>query len=277
VTNVAGPLSGFTIGLTSDRKREELADLLTRRGASVLLGPVLRTDFVHDNAALRAATEAVLAQPVDSVVANTGVGVRAWVQAAEAWGSHERLLGALQATQVLARGPKASGALASLAVPVAHQATGETLEELGRYLLDRGVAGRRVAVQLQGDEGLELCDVLREAGAEVVEIPVYKWELPEDTGPAVRLIEAAVGGMLDAITFTSAPAIRNLLLIADGAGLERALRVVLGKDVVAACVGPVCAAAAREHGIESPVAPSVGRLGLLVRTLTDELVARRSA
>lgn len=275
VTATPLPLAGFRIGLTSDRRREELAGLLQRRGASVVHGPVLRTDFVHDDAALRAVTDEIVARPVDDVVANTGVGVKAWAQAAEGWAGQEALLRALRAARVLARGPKAAAALKSLDVPVAHQAEGETLEELGEHLMAAGVAGRRVAVQLQGDDGLVLCDVLRAAGADVVPVPVYRWELPEDTGPAVRLVEAAVGGRLDAITFTSAPAIRNLLRIAAGAGLEAELRAVLGGTVVAACVGPVCAAAAREHGIEHPVAPAVGRLGLLVRALTDELSGRR--
>lgn len=269
-------LEGCVIGITSDRRREELADLLERRGARVVHGPVLRTDFLHDNTALRAVTDDLVARPAAFVVANTGVGVKAWAQAAEGWGTQGELVGSLRASQVLARGPKAASACKGLGVPVAYQAAAETLEELGERLITDGVAGARVAVQLQGDDGLALCDALAAAGAEVLPVPVYKWELPEDTGPAVRLVEQTAAGGVDAITFTSVPAVRNLLLIAAGAGLETELRQAFAGPVVAACVGQVCAAAARDAGLDQVVAPEVGRLGLLVRVLTDELVRRRA-
>jgi uroporphyrinogen-III synthase len=136
------------------------------------------------------------------------------------------------------------------------------------------VAGRRVAVQLHGEDGLTLCDALRAAGAEVVEIPVYRWLLPEDLGPARRLVEATCAGGVDAITFTSAPAVRNLVRVAEDEGRAGELTEALNGPVVAACVGPVCAAAAREVGFAEPLAPSVGRLGLLVRALSDHLGAR---
>src|SRR5262249_53639454 len=48
-------------------------------------------------------------------------------------------------------------------------------------------------------------------------------------------------------------------------------RDVINARVVAACVGPACADAARESGIDDPLAPSVGRLGLMVRALSERL------
>ena len=35
-------LAGFTVGVTADRRRDELAALLERRGARVVLAPALR-------------------------------------------------------------------------------------------------------------------------------------------------------------------------------------------------------------------------------------------
>jgi uroporphyrinogen-III synthase len=92
----------------------------------------------------------------------------------------------------------------------------------------------------------------------------------------VRLAEAACLGELDAVTFTSAPAAVNLLTIAAGHGqAEDLLAAFNERGVVAACVGPVCAEGARAAGIRNIVAPSVGRLGLLVRSLSDVLLQRR--
>ncbi len=108
-------------------------------------------------------------------------------------------------------------------------------------------------------------------GARVTEIGVYQWRSPADEGPAVRLATAVVAGRLEAVTFTAAPAARNLMAIAGRHGLEESLRDAFNTKVLAACVGPVCAGGAREVGIESPLAPPVGRLGLLVRELTQRL------
>lgn len=269
------PLAGFTVGITADRRRDELAGLLARRGAKVVHGPSIATEYLHDDAGLRAATEALVAVPPAYVVGNTGIGLRAWIGAAETWGLQEVLVGALRAATLLARGPKVAAALGAHDLEPAKRADSEQLDELEAWLLERGVAGARVAVQLHGDQGLAMCQRLRGAGADVIEIPVYRWLLPADIGPARRLIEGACEGRVDAITFTSAPAVRNLFRIADDAGTGDRLRAALRTRVVPACVGPVCAAPLVAEGIEVPVAPEVGRLGLMVRALSDHLAATR--
>lgn len=270
------PLAGFTVGITADRRRDELAGLLLRRGAKVVHGPSLATEYLHDDAGLRAATEGLIAEPPRYVVGNTGIGLRAWIGAAETWGIQDNLVATLRSAAVVARGPKVNAALSAIGVEAAMRAESETLDELEAWLADRpDLAGARVAVQLHGDQGLTMCERLRTAGAEVVEIPVYRWLLPDDVGPAQRLVEAACEGRVDAVTFTSAPAVRNLLRLADGMGLGGPLREAFTDRVVAACVGPVCAAPLVEQGIPVPVAPEVGRLGLLVRALSDHLAATR--
>src|SRR5688572_7912144 len=105
------PLDGFTIGVTADRRADEQADLFLRRGASVLRGPSIRTVPLGPDAALRAATEQIVADPPDYVVATTGIGVRGWLTMAETWGIEGDLVRALARTRLLARGPKAAGAL----------------------------------------------------------------------------------------------------------------------------------------------------------------------
>jgi len=80
---------------------------------------------------------------------------------------------------------------------------------------------------------------------------------------------------MDAVTFTSAPAVHNLFEIAAENQLADRLRAALNGGVVAACVGPVCAGGAREEGVEAPLVPPVGRLGLLVRALSDDCQSRR--
>src|SRR5919206_4592188 len=98
-----GVLSGFTVGITADRRWEEQASLFERRGGSVLHGPSIRTLPLGADDRLRAATELVVARPPDVLVANTGLGIRSWFSAAETWGLGDALKQALSSARIYAR------------------------------------------------------------------------------------------------------------------------------------------------------------------------------
>ncbi len=103
---------------------------------------------------------------------------------------------------------------------------------------------------------------------------MYRWEPPEDLRPVRRMVELIVTGGVSAVTFTSAPAVLSLLGTAREAGRLDETLAALRADVLAACVGPVCAAPLVRLGIPV-VTPERYRLGALVRTLADELPRRR--
>lgn len=270
------PLDGFVVGVTADRRWQEQAELLERRGAVVVHGPTIDTLYLASDQALREATLDVIERPPDYLVATTGIGVRAWFEAASTWGLVDRLTAALQPARAIARGPKAAGAVATAGLDVWSRSPSERMDELLELLLAEPLDGRRVILQEYGMRTPQFTEALTAAGAEVVEVPVYRWRVPGDHGPALRLVEAACEGRVDAVTFTSAPAVHNLFSIAATKGADDQLRRAFNTgSVLAACVGPVCAEGAREEGIEAPLAPSVGRLGLLVRALSEQLESRR--
>ncbi|HWG73955.1 MAG TPA: uroporphyrinogen-III synthase [Acidimicrobiales bacterium] len=269
------PYDGFVVGVTADRRWEEQAELLSRRGASVVHGPTITTLYLASDDNLRRATMALIEQPPDYLVATTGIGMRAWLETAATWGVADDLTETLGQALVVARGPKAVAAVQIGGLRVWRQSPTEQMEALVDILLDEQLEGRRVAVQEYGMATPDLDDALGRAGAHVVSVPVYRWRLPTDRGPARRLVKAACSGEVDAITFTSAPAVHNLFALAGTPEESDRLRAALNGPVAAACVGPVCAEGARQEGIEDPLTPSRGRLGLLVRTLGDHLVERR--
>jgi uroporphyrinogen-III synthase len=269
-------LEGFVVGITADRRWGEQAELLQRRGAVVLHGPTIKTEYLASDSELRAATHAVIAMRPDYLVATTGIGVRAWLEAAQAWGLAEALLEALGRTRVAARGPKASAAAQTAGLPVWSSPASERLDDVVASLLAEGMEGRTVAFQHYGQPNATAVAALEVAGASVVEVPIYRWQRPDDLSAATRLIDAVCAGSVDAVTFTSAPAVMNLMSVARDGGRDDALRYAFNEGgVVAACIGPVCAEGARSVGIDAPVAPGHGRLGLLVRALTDALATRR--
>ncbi|HVE45299.1 MAG TPA: uroporphyrinogen-III synthase [Acidimicrobiales bacterium] len=269
------PLEGYVVGITADRRWSEQAELLKRRGAEVLHGPTISTQYLADDDALRAATMSLIERPPDYLVATTGIGIRAWLEAVDTWGLGAQLTAALSTALVVARGPKAAAAVQSAGLEVWQRSPTERLPEIVDLLRAEPLAGKRVAVQEYGMESPELTAALTEVGADVVSVPVYRWRMPDDDGPARRLVEAACSGKLDAVTFTSAPAVHNLFVIAGRMGAADELRHAFNDNVVAGCVGPVCGGAAREQGIDAPLQPEVGRLGLLVRALSDHVQQRR--
>ncbi|MFB7412314.1 uroporphyrinogen-III synthase [Streptomyces sp. NPDC056202] len=269
----AGPLAGFTVGVTAARRADELIALLRRRGAAVVHGPALRIVPLADDTELLAATKELIGHAPDVVVATTAIGFRGWVEAAEGWGCGEELLAVLRDVELLARGPKVKGAVRAAGLTESWSPGSESMAEVLDRLLGEGVAGRRIALQLHGEPLPGFVEALTAGGAEVVGVPVYRWMPPEDIGPLDRLLDAVLSGSLDAVTFTSAPAAASLLSRAGEKGVRAALVAALRHDVLAVCVGPVTALPLQAEGIDT-YAPERFRLGPLVQLLCTELPAR---
>jgi uroporphyrinogen-III synthase len=269
------PLAGYTVAVTAERRADELVTLLERRGAAVMHAAAIHIVPLADDTELLAATRAVIADPPDVVVATTGIGFRGWVDAADGWGLADPLLAAFRRAELVARGPKARGAIRAAGLREAWSPPSDSTEssaEVLEHLLQRGVNGERVAVQLHGEPLPDFCAAVRHAGAAVVTVPVYRWRGPADTGPLDRLIDAAITRGIDAMTFTSAPAAASLLDRAAARGNLPSLETALQRNVLVMCVGPVTAGPLLDHDIPA-VWPQRGRVGAMIRKLTEELPA----
>jgi uroporphyrinogen-III synthase len=226
-----------------------------------------------DDSELLSATKELLDRVPDVVVATTAIGFRGWVEAADGWGLGEALLERLRGVELLARGPKVKGAIRAAGLTEEWSPSSESMAEVLDRLLEEGVEGRRIAVQLHGEPLPGFVESLRAGGAEVIGVPVYRWLPPEDLSPVDRLLDAAVSRGVDALTFTSAPAAQSLLNRAEERGLLPELLTALHHDVLPACVGPVTALPLQAHGVDT-VSPERFRLGPLVQLLCQELPAR---
>jgi uroporphyrinogen-III synthase len=268
------PLEGFTIGVTADRRAEEQCEMLRRRGALVVHGPSIRTVPLAPDARIRAATEALIASPPEVVLANTGIGVRSWFAAAESWGLGDELLGALSSARILARGPKAAGAILTAGLVVAWRSPMETLREAVAEILATERPGTSVAVQLDGNAEQHEIERLRAAGYRVTDVRVYEWHEPTDIAPAVRLLDAVCDRQVDAVTFTSAAALKGFVTLAGEHRRSEQLREVLSGPVLAMCVGPMCAGVADDLGLRG-LHPKRPRLGAMVHHLVAALSERQ--
>ena len=266
-------LAGRRVAVTADRRWEQQAELLRARGAEVVHAPTVRTVQHADEQRLRAATDDLIDRPPDYVVAVTGMGMRAWFDAAADWQRADDLRDALAHGRVVARGPKARSALGRAGLDVWWQPDTEQLVDIERHLLAQPLRGARVAVQLHGADLPDLVAALRGAGADVLPVPVYRWALPDDLAPVHRLLRHVAEGTVAAVTFTAAPAVHNLFTVARDRQGEGELRTAFDGPVLCACIGPVCAAAAREEGVTAPFEPPRPRLVAFVDALAERLAS----
>ena len=271
--HVPGPLNGFRVGITSARKVEELTGLLERRGAEVESAPAMAIESL-DSEELLDATLAVVDSPPEIFVATTGLGLRRWFEAAAGWGLLDDLLAALGQAAIIARGPKSVGALRSRGLREHWSPESECFEDVLAYLRGRGVAGRRVVVQEHGRSLSVVANALRLQGAEVRVVSVYRCGPADDQAAMFRMVDLVAERRVDAVTFTSAPAVEIMMDVAGASGRRAEVLEAFRDDVVATCVGPVTAAPFLMWGVPV-VQPERARLAAMVRTLELELPSRR--
>lgn len=280
MSTVGEPLAGCVIVITADRRKRELASALERRGATVQHAPALSTIPHLDDARLVKATHDLIASPPDVVVATTGIGFRGWIEAADAAGIADDLLATMRGARIIARGPKARGAIQAAGLEADWVAESETARELQEYLLAEGITGSRVAVQHHGNGSDGLDEAFSRAGADVLSLVVYGWGPPADPVAHRTWIEAAATGGCDAVLFTSAPGAAAWVASAMEWGFADAIaRATNEGSLLLESVGPITAQPLLDAGFATAF-PDRWRLGALVREVVkhygDENLATRT-
>lgn len=265
------PLAGRTVLVTAERRAAEQASAFERRGARTLhAAPLAMVPHVDDELLL-ATTRDLLADPPDTIVVTTGVGLRAWLEAAEAAGLRDELVALLGRVRVVARGPKGRGALVGVGVHPAWVTASEQNAEVAERLLAEGLAGRDVAVQHHGAGAEGLDEAFAAAGARVRSLVVHRWGPPADADALMSSLRSVAAGEVDVVTFTAAPPVVAWLDAAAAAGLTERLAELAGSGALTfATVGPVTAAPLLERGLPALV-PERFRLGAMVTQVCEHL------
>lgn len=267
VPAISAALVGCTILLPVDRRAGELSAALERHGAVVRQAPALTIVPHIDDEELVARSRMLIAEPPDIVVVTTGVGFRGWIEAVDEAGLLEEFLTAIRPAQIVARGPKARGAIQQAGLAADWVAESETAAELEEFLLAEGVSGRRIAVQHHGSGADGLDKAFTTAGADVVSLTIYRWGPPPDIAVVRRSVTAAAAGEYDAILFTSAPGAQEWLGSAEILQVLPQMRAHADAGrLLMAAVGPITAGPLRDAGFD-PLVPDRGRLGSLVRAV----------
>jgi uroporphyrinogen-III synthase len=185
----------------------------------------------------------------------TGEGLTRLLDLAGRHGLTDAFTAALAHTVRLCRGPKPERVLRTLGLQADLQAREPTSSGVIASLVEHELAGKRVAVQLYGEEpNLPLIDFLRDKGAVVDTVAPYVYASKEHEAKVVQFIGALHAGEVDAVTFTSQPQYKRLLDVARMHGQEQALHEGMQRTLLAA-VGPLVAQQLVDAGYKVAVMP----------------------
>lgn len=258
------------IALLEARMSSEMADLIRRYGGKPNCVPAVREAPLDRGEQVAAFIEQLSQASLRIVIFLTGVGVTSLFREAERMGRLPELLAALRGVTVICRGPKPVAVLKRNGIPIAITAPEpHTTRELLDAMIDLDVAGLRVGVVHYGERNVLLAQALYDRGAELEELCLYEWLLPEDVSPLQTLVQSIINKQVDAIVFTSQIQARHLFLIAEKLTLANELVQALKTSTVVASIGPTCTAVLQTFGVTPHVIPEHPKMGHLVKALAE--------
>jgi uroporphyrinogen-III synthase len=270
---VTPSFNGLRVLTLESRRSSEMAALVSNYGGQPLSAPALREVPLDTNTEAFAFIDSLLRHEFDLVILLTGVGTRALLAVVDRRGLRSAFLAALGSTRIAARGPKPVAVLRELGLTpwvVAPEPNTwkELIAALDAKAAELTLRGARVAVQEYGTSNAQLLDGLRERGAAVVSVPVYRYALPDDLGPLEAAVRAVAGRDLDVVLFTTATQVVHLLDVARRMNVEPAVRQGLAAMAVAS-IGPTTSEELREQGIAIDIEASHPKMGFLVRDAAE--------
>jgi len=273
---------GLRVVSFESRMASDAARLVHNAGGVAISAPTMKEVPLESNEAAFAFADSLLAGEVDVVLFLTGVGTRTLFAAWQTRFEIPALVAALSQTTVVARGPKPVKALRDLGVPITitvpePNTWRELLLTLDEAAESVELQGARVVIQEYGVANEELVRALTHRGAVVTQVPVYRWELPDDVRPLEESIRQVLARTVDVLLFTSSNQVYNLLAVVRRMGVEDRFREAV-REVVIGSVGPVCTDTLTEHGFGVDFEPSHPKLGTLIKEgseLTPALIIAR--
>ena len=271
---------GLRVLAFESRMAADMARLIRRHAGEPLVVPALREIPIplQDNGAVFRFGVKLILHQVDILILMTGVGAKALFEVLQTRYPLAELIEALKKTIVVTRGPKPLAVLKSLGleanITVPEPNTWQDVIATLDYY--RPVQGLKIAVQEYGVSKPEMIEDLKRRGAEVFSVPVYRWALPEDTGPLEAAVAEVLNGAIDAIVITNAAQIDHVMLLAERSQHAQSFRDAC-KKIVIASIGPTATEGLKRHELPVDFEPSHPKMGVLVKEFSEQVHALRQA
>jgi uroporphyrinogen-III synthase len=263
--------NGLTVASFESRMAVEIARLIERHGGNPLVTPALREIPLDDNSAALMFGDQLTTEQVDMLILLTGIGTTALFDLLKTRYPWSSIVAALKQTAIVARGPKPVAALKAFALqPTLTVPEPNTWVDLISTLDEyRPVKGLRVAVQEYGASNPDLLEALKQRGAEVFQVPIYRWALPEDLGPLRQALDEVIAGKVPVLLITNAAQVDHVIQVLEKDGKVERFRAALKKMVVAS-IGPTASERLRHYDFSIDFEPTHSKMGVLVKELSEQ-------
>jgi uroporphyrinogen-III synthase len=259
---------GLRVLAFESRRAAEIGELIRKLGGRPFVAPSMREVPLPESEAAYEFAERLFRGEFDMVILMTGVGTRQLNRMLATRYPEYALADALRKLTLVARGPKPVAALREMGLtPSITAPEPNTWREV--LTATEGRPERHIAVQEYGRSNPELAAGLRVRGVEVTAVRIYRYGLPEDTGPLREAARRLAEGEADVALFTTAVQIEHLVRVAREAGVEEAALAGLRRCRVCS-IGPTTTEALEQYGIHPALEPSRPKMGLLVREAAED-------
>jgi len=259
---------GIRVGALESRMATEMERFIIRHGGVPVVAPSMRELPLSENPQALECGQKLLAGQIDMVILLTGVGLRTLLDVLQTRHSLQAITDALRNTVLVVRGPKPAmvvkelGLHPNILVPEPNTWR-ETLGALDTSYPD-GLGGMRIAVQEYGVSNPEFLGELRERGAEVRPVPVYRWTLPVDLAPLKSLLQQVMDGVIPVLLITNAVQVEHIIKMLGEDEKINHFRKALHRMMVAS-IGHVASERLRHYGFPVDLEPSHPKMGVLVK------------
>ena len=265
--------SGLTVAAFESRMAQEMRRLIERHGGKPSVAPSMREIPLEENSKALAFGDQLVARHFDMVVLLTGVGTRSLIDVLQTRVPLESIKKALGDAVLVARGPKPVGVLKELGlaahIEVPEPNTWRDLIQAIDEYQPEGIKGLVVAVQEYGVSNLELIEALRIRGGLVTPVPVYRWALPQDTGPLEETINSILAGHIDVMLITNAVQVDHIVKLLESRKGVEPFKQSLSKMVIAS-IGQIASERLKRYGFPVDLEPSHSKMGILVKETSEK-------
>jgi uroporphyrinogen-III synthase len=269
---VPSDFRGLTVASFESRMAKEMARLIERHGGTPLVTPALREIPLEDNSAALTFGAKLITERVDVLILLTGVGTTALFDLLKTRYAWPVIVEALASVTLVVRGPKPAAALKSLGLqPSLTVPEPNTWIDL-IYTLDtyRPVKGLSVAVQEYGTSNPDMLKALSQRGAEVLQVPIYRWTLPDDLGPLRQALDEVIAGKVSVLLITNAAQADHVMQVLEKDGKVEPFCAALKKMVVGS-IGPTASERLRHYDWPIDLEPSHPKMGVLVKEVSGQV------
>ncbi len=251
------------------RMADQMRTLIARFGGDPFVAPSMQEVSLDNNRDIVEFGERLHSGQIDLIIFLTGVGIRKMIGVLDVYWTRDQTVNTLRKLSLITRGPKPAQALREIGLqPTINVPEPNTWSDILSALDGQSLERKRVAVQEYGASNFKLLQGLRDRGAVVDAVMVYRWALPEDLNPLMQAIDELVKHTVDVVLFTSAVQVDHLLKVAEWNSLANDVKRAFRRMMVGS-IGPVASERIRAHSLSVDFEPTHSKMGIFVKESSE--------